>query len=484
MSATALVSTADLRRIEECHRSAQPSLMDRAGRAAAAFAARLAGDTGQPVLVVAGPGNNGGDGWVAADSLARAFHRVTVHDMAGSPPRAPEAVAAKARFLEAGGRIVREWPEALRPALVIDALLGIGIARAPEGAIAEAIARINAAQAGVLALDVPSGLDADSGRARGAVVRAHDTLTFLGAKPGLYTGAGLDYAGRVHVDLLGLEPNANASGTLLAPETVRGWLAPRARDSHKGRFGTLGVVGGAQGMVGAALLAARAGLHTGAGKVLVGLIAKDTPAFDAGAPELMLRTPDEALAADVVVAGCGAGESAAIVAALGVERPLVLDADALNQVAAESALQARVEARKSPTILTPHPGEAARLIGATTAQVQDDRVAAALDLAKMYRAHVVLKGAGSVIASPDGHYSINTTGNPGLASGGTGDALAGMIGALLCQGLDAPRALAYAVCLHGAAADLLVARGVGPVGLTASDVILEARELLNLWVKN
>jgi hydroxyethylthiazole kinase-like uncharacterized protein yjeF len=262
---------------------------------------------------------------------------------------------------------------------------------------------------------------------------------------------------------------------------VRGWLAPRSRDSHKGSFGTLGVVGGAQGMVGAALLAARAGLHTGAGKVLVGLIAKETPAFDAHAPELMLRTPDEALAADVIVAGCGAGESAAIVAALGVDKPLVLDADALNQVAGDTALQARVESRRAPTILTPHPGEAARLIGATTAQVQDDRIAAALDLAKMYRAQVVLKGAGSVVASPEGRYSINTTGNPGLASGGTGDALAGMIGALLCQGLEAPRALAYAVCLHGAAADALVARGVGPVGLTASDVILEARTLLNSW---
>lgn len=480
MSARALLATAELRRVEAREQDANPPLMVRAGRAAADLAAKLSGGEGRPILVVAGPGNNGGDGWVAAARLLETFHRVIVFDVAGTPPRDSAAVAARAAFLEHRGEVVREWPAALRPALVVDAVLGIGIARAPEGAIAAAIERINASDVPVLALDVPSGLDADTGRTPGTAVRARATLTFIAAKPGLYTGRGTDLAGEVHVETLGLDAG-DAAGILLDPDHVRAWLAPRTRDTHKGSFGTLGIVGGAQGMVGAALLAARAGLHAGAGKVLVGLLARDAPAFDPGAPELMLRAPRDALDADVVVAGCGAGSDAAVLDALAVAKPVVLDADALNQVAADSAAQATLEARASPTILTPHPGEAARLLGRTTRAVQDDRVGAALALSRRFRGEVVLKGAGSVVAHPDGRYSINTTGNAGLASGGTGDVLAGLIGALLCQGLPAPRALAYAVCLHGAAADALVARGVGPVGLMASEVILEARALINAW---
>ena len=177
-------------------------------------------------------------------------------------------------------------------------------------------------------------------------------------------------------------------------------------------------------------------------------------------------------------------ERSVLPAALASSRPLVLDADALNAIAFSETLRAAVPRRESPTIVTPHPAEAARLLGRDTAAIQADRLAAALEIAQRLRAHVVLKGAGSICADPDGRWSINTTGNPGLASGGTGDVLAGLIGALLCQGLAAPRALRYAVCLHGAAADALVARGKGPVGLTASEIALESRRLLNLWTAN
>jgi hydroxyethylthiazole kinase-like uncharacterized protein yjeF len=492
-----LLFARDIRRLEaRAERSrAGPPLMERAGRATAELAARLAADTGAAIVIVAGPGNNGGDAWVAADCLRETFHRVTVLDAGPGEPTAPEAKAARQRFLAAGGTVVREWPGAVRPALVVDGLLGIGLARNVEGALAGLIDRINSQDAPVLAIDVPSGLDADTGAVRGVAVRAAHTLTFLGRKPGLFTGEGLDCAGTVHLDTLGVEPDdPSLHGSLTTPESVRGWLAPRARNVHKGSFGTLGVIGGARGMVGAALLAARAGLRSGAGKVYVGLLSPDAPALDPAAPELMLRPVDDALHADVLVVGPGAGVSpsdtsltafdrAHLPAAIASAKPLVLDADALNAVATQPGLQAALAARQAPTLLTPHPGEAARLLGTTTTAIQDDRVGAALGLARRYHAEVVVKGAGSVCAGADGAWSINSTGSAGLASGGTGDALAGLIGALLCQGLPARRALAYAVCLHGAAAEACVASGEGPAGLTASDVIEEARRLLNSWVK-
>ncbi|APV52473.1 hypothetical protein BWI17_15305 [Betaproteobacteria bacterium GR16-43] len=475
-----LRSTAELRAVEERFGNVTPPLMERAGQAAADLASTLAPEDAT-IFVAAGPGNNGGDAWVVAARLAAASRRAVVFDVLGTPPRAPEAVAAKASFIAQGGVVLREWTTHLRPALVVDGLLGIGGSRPPEGALAATIERINTCGASVLALDLPSGIDADTGRRLGLAVRADDTITFLALKPGLYTGEGLVLRGRVHLASLGLAPAdfGLPRGTLLAWNDVRDGLPPRETNAHKGTHGTLGIVGGAPGMTGAAILAARAGLHAGAGKVIVALLDEDAPAYDPGAPELMLRELKDAIEADVIVAGPGAGNSAGIAMALPLSKPLVLDADALNEVAHSDALRRVLLARAAPTILTPHPGEAARLLSTDTKSIQADRVGCALRLASTFKAHVVLKGAGSVVAHPDGTYAINTTGNPGLASGGTGDALAGMIGAMLCQGLAAARALEFAVCLHGAAADACVARGVGPVGLTASDVILSARALLN-----
>jgi hydroxyethylthiazole kinase-like uncharacterized protein yjeF len=227
--------------------------------------------------------------------------------------------------------------------------------------------------------------------------------------------------------------------------------------------------------------------------VIVALLGSDAPTIDIVHPELMLRGIDEASAADVVVAGPGAGRSPSAASRSAFERtilpeilarpvPLVLDADALNAIAYDEALQrALIGKRKAATILTPHPAEAGRLLGMETAQVQDDRLAAAQALASRFHVHVVLKGAGSICASPDGPWSVNATGNPGLATAGSGDVLAGIIGALLGQGMEAWHALQYGVCLHGAAADACVARGVGPVGLTASEIAMEARAVLNRW---
>lgn len=493
MTPAPILTPDGIRAVEAGAANRKPTLMEVAGRAVAEAARRLATDTGAPILVVAGPGNNGGDAWVAAEHLRSGFSRVTVLDVAGSPPKAAEAQAAQARFVAAGGVVAHEWPS-VRPALVVDGLLGIGLTRDVDAAMASLIDRINAARVPVLAIDIPSGLDAQSGRPRGAAVRATNTLTFIALKPGLLTAGGPDNCGTVECDDLGTHDQvlAAAQGYRLTPADVRGWLAPRRGDAHKGSHGSLAIIGGNRGMTGAALLAARAGLLCGAGKVHAGLLAPDALALDSACPELMLGAIDDAMKADVIVAGPGAGRSpsatsvsqferSVLPAILALSKPLVLDADALNAVAYNDALREALVARTASTILTPHPAEAARLLGVKTEEVQADRLAAALALASRLKAHVVLKGAGSICAFPAGSWSINVTGNPGLASAGTGDVLAGMIGALLCQGLAAERALQYAVCLHGAAADSLVARGIGPVGLTASEVTLEARALINSW---
>lgn len=491
------VLTLDEIRAIEARAARQPgaTLMERAGQSVARSASLLARDTGAPILVVAGPGNNGGDAWVAAAHLAETFHRVVVFDFAGTKPKAGEAQAAQSVFRQRGGEIVTAWPAGLRPALVVDGLLGIGLDRNVEGSAAQAIRDINAQDAPVLAIDVPSGLDSETGVVRGVAVRATATLTFIARKLGLYTSAGPDHAGTVELDTLGVPESdfREARGSLLAPESVREWLGPRARNSHKGQFGTVGIIGGNRGMVGAALLAARASLVTGAGKVYVGLLASDAPTVDIMQPELMLRPIDDVMGADVLVVGPGAGRSpsatsvsmferSVLPAAIASAKPLVLDADALNAIAYSEAIADSVAHRRTgPTILTPHPAEAARLLGLDVASVQANRRESAQRIAHKLGAHVVLKGAGSVCAMPEGRWSVNGTGNPGLASGGTGDVLAGMIGALMAQGLRGDRALQYAVCLHGAAADACVERGDGPAGLTATEVMHEARRLMNAW---
>lgn len=466
--------------------------MERAGLATAHAAQRLARDNGGTILVVAGPGNNGGDAWVAAAHLRETFHRVVVLDVTGVTPKAAEARAAKDEFTARGGEILREW-RAFRPSLVVDGLLGIGLTRDVQPPFGAIIDRVNALDAPVLAIDIPSGLDAHTGTVRGIAVSATRTLTFIAHKLGLLTGDGPDHCGILELDDLGAMDRAVESrGKLLTAATVRGWIKPRTRSAHKGDFGTLAVIGGHRGMVGAALLAGRAALYAGAGKVRVGLLASDALAVDPMHPEMMLASLDDAMAADALVVGPGAGRSPsatsvsmferqALPAALASAKPMVLDADALNAVAFSEPLQKALVSRRAPTILTPHPAEAARLLGKQTPEVQADRLAAACEIAERLHCHVVLKGAGSVCVSPDGAWSVNATGNPGLASGGTGDVLAGMIGAFLAQGYAPQTALELGVCLHGAAADALADAGHGPIGLTASEVAIEARRLMNAW---
>jgi hydroxyethylthiazole kinase-like uncharacterized protein yjeF len=342
----------------------------------------------------------------------------------------------------------------------------------------------------VLALDLPSGLDADTGSIHGIAVRATRTVTFIADKPGLHTRHGADLAGTVTVAALELRPEIAPgpdAGALLRRADFAAALRPRARDTHKGSYGTLGIIGGADGMTGAALLAGRAALKLGAGRVLVGFLGSGLT-VDPLFPELMLRPASEVAAArvDALVVGPGLGQSEAAQAllaqVLSLACPLLLDADALNLIAQNPRLAAALTRHQHGTLLTPHPLEAARLLGQSAETVQQDRIAAALSLARVHGADVVLKGAGSIIAAASGPWWINTTGNPGMATGGMGDVLSGLTGALLAGGMPGLAALQCAVHLHGAAADLLVAEGTGPVGLTAGESVDAARRLYNQWV--
>jgi len=468
--------------------------MQRAGAAAADWAGELASQRNRPILVLAGPGNNGGDAFEAACLLRQSFYEVRLV-FAGDPASLPpDAQAACSRFREAGGVILDGIPGDTRWSLIIDGLFGIGLTRAPEGCYAEWIATANNLAAcqhvPLLALDCPSGLNADSGAALGNPVRASHTITFIAAKPGLLTAEGPDHCGEIRVASLDLDPATEmpADGQQLSRADFSDYLAPRRQNSHKGSFGNAGVLGGAPSMIGAVFLAARAALKLGAGRVYAGLIDPQAPGFDPIQPELMLRRPAALIQTPLTALACGPGlgvsleASELLEAAIHLDQLLVLDADALNLISSEGNLQLALTARNTPAILTPHPAEAARLLESTTAEVQADRIGAARQIATRYCCHVALKGAGTVVASVDGKWWINPTGNPGMATAGMGDVLSGIIVALLAQGWPALPALLAGVHLHGAAADRLVASGIGPIGLMASEVIDPARKEFNSWV--
>ncbi len=475
----------ELRELESRHAAADPSLMERAGAAATDLILELLEGRREPALIVCGPGNNGGDGLVAARFLKERGHTPVVV-FAGDPARLPPDAA---RALEAwrwmGGHCHEAIPAGTY-ALAVDALFGIGLTRPVEGRHAELVAAMESLGCPVLSLDIPSGLDSETGRLLGRAVRADRTLSFIALKPGLLTLDGPDHCGAVTVADLGLGPDFGAAGgRVLEKDIFQALLRPRPRNSHKGSFGSAGILGGAPGMAGAALLAGRAALKLGAGRVHVGML--ERLAVDPVQPELMLREAAQVLSlATALAIGPGLGDSAPAVdllrAAIAAELPLVLDADALNLLAAHPSLARELPRRRAPTLLTPHPAEAARLLGSDTAAVQGDRLAAALELARRFRADTVLKGAGSVVASADGAWSINASGNPGLASAGSGDVLTGIVLALLAQGWPADAALAAAVHLHGEAAEWLVAAGVGPVGMAAGELIDSARHVLNTWI--
>ncbi len=452
------------------------ALMERAGLALARLALALAPHA-RSVHVFAGPGNNGGDGLVAARHLHAAGKRVQVALCGDAEGLPADAAAALRRARDAGVTLATVLPDAASD-YAIDALLGLGARRAPEGLLAAAIARMNAGAAPVLAVDLPSGLHPDTGQPLGtSVVKASDTLALLTLKPGLFTGQGRDLAGSVWLDRLDVEA-AGATAWLTGARDATS--PPRAHASHKGRFGDVAVVGGAPGMTGAAILAARAALAAGAGRVYLDLLDAAAATLDPLRPELMFRpnwwcTTPAVIGATTVVCGCGGGDAVrkALPALLSRAPRLLLDADALNAIAADPGLQALLVARRGSghaTVLTPHPLEAARLLACTPGAVQADRLAAAQRLADRFGTTVVLKGSGSLVATPGRLPAINPTGNALLATAGTGDVLAGWIGGRWAQGGDGHAAAVAGVWQHGRAADLAAQAGQrGP--LLAADLV-------------
>ncbi len=492
---TALFTVAEIRDIEQRAAGSLPpgTLMQRAGTAAAASALRILPDAKNHanVLILAGPGNNGGDALVTARMLKEAGVQVTAL-MVDSLQRPPDAQEALVRAISRGVRIEGAVPESVdrnrKWDLVVDGLFGIGLKRQISGTARSLIEAVNALDCPVLALDIPSGLDADTGCVvgdDGIAIRATRTVTFIADKPGLHTCDGHDFAGEVHVADLDIEQSRFTPSTaeLNSVEAFAPFLRKRRHNSHKGSYGDVIVIGGAPGMCGAPILSARAAAHCGAGRVYA-VFLDLAPPYDSQHPELMFRrVQDMNLSSGTLVIGPGLGTSRAahevLDKVLHTQSPLVLDADALNLVAAESGLRQILSRRAAPTVLTPHPLEAARLLETSAKQIQGDRPAAARLLADQLQAIVILKGSGSVIATPEGRIAINTTGNPALATAGTGDVLAGMCGALLAQHFPPRQAAMAASWLHGKAADLLVEQGTGPIGLTASELIPCARMLLN-----
>jgi ADP-dependent NAD(P)H-hydrate dehydratase / NAD(P)H-hydrate epimerase len=481
-----LYRSEELRRIEQQHgRNLPPgTLMARAGGAAAQWLDRRVAVRPASFLMLCGPGNNGGDGYVCARILRELGHSCLCWSQ--SAPTTDDARGAHAAWLAAGGESTTQLPKSGRFDAIVDAMFGIGLSRPLSGAYLEASNWANDNGIEVIALDVPSGLDADSGAWVGDVpgIRAHATVTFLGDKPGLHMSDGCDGAGIVHVDRLGIEAET-AAGQLNGPDQFAAVTARRKLNSHKGRYGTVAVIGGESGMVGAALLAGRSALRLGAGRVYVCCVGAPDLSVDPYCPELMIRSLDRLPAVEVAVIGCGLGTSElarrTLRQALGQDTPVVLDADALNLIASDDRLKQALIGRNAPSVLTPHPAEAARLLaGVPAIHVNADRIAATILLAQQLSATIVLKGAGTVIVerpTDRERYWINPTGGPALSSAGTGDVLSGMIGALMVQGFETLTATLAAVWLHGAAAQ---AYG-GDIGLLASEVpALAVRELARL----
>ncbi len=482
--AVALHDNASLRDIEAAARAASGdsgALMQLAGEAG--WRHLLASwPQAQRILVVCGPGNNGGDGYSLGTQALLSGRDVAVVRLVA--PTTAEARQACAQFIAAGGAC-SDFNGALREAdVLVDALFGIGLRRAPDAASATLIDAINASGCIVFSLDVPSGVDADSGNVPGKAVRADSTLQFIAAHRGLATGAALDHRGEMTVADLGIQLGSfPASAYALPPATLQDWLMPRALDTHKGDFGHVLCVGGDSGHGGAIVLCAEAALRTGAGLVSVATQATTVSALLARRPEAMVAAVEDAdalrrlaAAASVLAIGPGLGTQewgrALLDAALSSGKPLVMDADALNLLAG-SPRQLPVD-----TILTPHPGEAGRLLGVDVGAVQADRFDAASALVERHGCVVVLKGAGTIIAAPGQTPCVIAAGNPGMAVGGMGDVLTGVIGALRAQGFAAFDAARCGALLHAVAGDVAAASG-GQRGLLPSDVLRCLRSLSN-----
>ncbi|MGY3039257.1 hydroxyethylthiazole kinase-like uncharacterized protein yjeF [Rhodanobacter sp. TND4EL1] len=434
------------------------------------------------IAIHCGPGNNGGDGFLLGVLAREAGLQVELVTLTAASHG--DAATARSAWVSAGGQVLPWNADAVLPEaeLHVDALYGIGLNRAPEAMPAHLIDAINRSNRPVLALDVPSGLDVDTGTCAGAVIRADVTVTFLAGKRGLHTGRAADQVGKLELATLGVPDRACAAASPDAHLLLADSMPPRHRYANKGNYGHVLVIGGDHGMTGAVHLAGESALRAGAGLVSVATRAAHVFALNAARPELMAHGVDGPQALDaqlehasVLALGPGLGQAAwghaLWLTALDANKPLVLDADGLNLLAREP------RQFTTSTVLTPHPGEAGRLLGVPTAAVEQDRFAAVRELARRYHAVVVLKGAGTLIADPDGRLDVCPWGNPGMATGGMGDLLTGIVAALLAQGCSAWQAACMGVGLHARAGDCAARQGER--GLLASDLLAPLRALGN-----
>ncbi|MEN0036610.1 MAG: NAD(P)H-hydrate dehydratase [Cellvibrio sp.] len=469
-------------------------LMKRAGRAAFDLLVERF-PAPELISVYCGAGKNGGDGYVLAALAAQRILPVQVIQLT-----APEKLTGEARqaydFALQEGVKITPFAQATAPAsgVIVDGLLGIGLRGAPAGEFAAAIEQINRSQLPVLALDIPSGLNADTGAVPGVVVQAQLTIPYIALKRGLLTGRGPAVAGELVLANLDIPENTydiiSPGSERLSLNELLPLLAPRAADAHKGDFGHVMVIGGDTGYGGAALMAAEAAARTGAGLVSIATRPEHIPAILARRPEIMAcgvvsgQELEPLLARPtLLVVGPGLGRSPwseqMLQQAVKSGLPLVLDADALNILAEGRVVPAGAKrgTPNSPWILTPHPAEAARLLGITTAEVQADRFAAVQAISERYSASVILKGAGSLVASTEGLIGVVTDGNPGMATGGMGDVLSGILGGLVAQGLSARDGARLGAVIHACAADL-AAEDHGQRSLLATDLIPYLGQLL------
>jgi len=488
METNALYTVAQVRAFDraaiEDHGIAGYELMQRAASAAFRYlCARW--PQARRVVVLCGSGNNGGDGYVLARLAREAGFSVLVI-AAEAPRESGDAARACADWSAAGGKtnpVSASFPEA---DVIVDALFGTGLRRPPEGAALKLVEQANATGFPVLALDVPSGVDADTGFVPGIAIRAQATITFVARKRGLHTGSANAHCGNILCDDLGIpavvfagiRPDAH----LLVADAVAAFLPARARDAHKGNFGHVLAIGGDSSMGGAIRLAGEAALRVGAGLVSIATRAEHIASINASRPELMASAVDgpqelePVLERAIVIAlGPGLGQRAwghaLWHAAIAAGKPMVLDADALNLLARDAI------ALPSGSVLTPHPGEAARLLGCNTLDIARDRFVAVRAIARRHKTVTVLKGAGTLVATPEGEIAICPWGNPGMASGGMGDVLTGVIAGLLAQGLDARSAAGVGVALHAQAGDRAARQG--EAGMLASDLFAPLRALRN-----
>lgn len=478
----------------EAHGIPGIELMERAGQSVFT-AARDCFPQSTNWLVFCGAGNNGGDGYVLARLAQQAGIKVTICALKPANALQGDAATAAQSWLAAGGK-VHPWPPTAewQPDLIFDALLGTGLDRKPEGDFASAISWMNQHPAAVIALDIPSGLNADSGAPMGEAVRAALTVTFIGNKRGLYTADGPDHCGQVQYSALqtpaSVQESIKDSGILIRQNIIEYLLPRRLRNSHKGSFGWVLGIGGNSHMSGAVRLCGEAALRSGAGKVTLATIPEHAAMVNLTCPELMVRGVKKGKElsslldqVNACVVGTGLGQTSwsedLFHTCLQSKAPMVLDADGLNILARHHSVGVRQSRPpRGNWILTPHPAEAGRLLDCTAREIQQDRVAAAQRIAEAYDAIVVLKGCGTVISRSDGFYAICPLGNPGMATAGTGDVLAGVIGAMLAQGLSAWESAMLGVVAHAFAGDLAAAQ-IGERGMIASDIISRLPTVLN-----